>query len=226
MNSQDLIASFDALTMDHPKESHPFIRQTLSNPACQHSITIRNPNPFAFVPPIFLTSSPTINPGKNMILPPNNEWVQVSVPSPSPHTNANGETNLCTAIDCPCSNIYHYKGYFLYNPTPGRPVRFHEDFGYSDPPPSVWAAYLRATDCFEELDNTNARSDEGFLDIMMENPWGDSSGDDQEKVITFLKYHAVTVKEIDGRMELVPLKGRILSGEDPKILNLLRRLAL
>lgn len=61
---------------------------------------------------------------------------------------------------------------------------------------------------------------------MMENPWGESSGDDQEKVITFLKYHAVTLKKVNGRMELVPLKGRILSGEDPKILNQTRSLAL
>ncbi|KAL8902141.1 MAG: hypothetical protein Q9207_004860 [Kuettlingeria erythrocarpa] len=113
---------------------------------------------------------------------------------------------FCTAADCPLSACTHYKGFYLHEATSGRAMKFQEDFGWSDPPPFLLAAYCRATACFDEL-HANERAKEIFVDGLMENLYLDREHDDGEIVKAFLRYHAVTLRVIGGRYGFVPLIG-------------------
>ncbi|KAI4169083.1 MAG: hypothetical protein LQ343_005946 [Gyalolechia ehrenbergii] len=124
---------------------------------------------------------------------------------------------FCTEIDCPLSSYTHYKGFFLHDTTWGRVVDWHKDFGWSDPPPFLVALYCRATDCFDEL-HKNESAKEIFIDGLRENPPLDVDNSDEKMVRAFLRYHAVTLQDIEGGgKRFVPLKGEMLSRNDPKM---------
>ncbi|KAI4122398.1 MAG: hypothetical protein LQ338_005845 [Usnochroma carphineum] len=217
MEPQDLAVSLQALRVDSSEEDHHVSKRPSFMSSYTQSSTNTHSNEVAPGP---ATSSLVGSSGpysaSTLNLP--NDWVTVSLAHLSLYAKEFDPSSLCIESDCPISYCIHYKGRFVHDPTPGYPVEYHEDFGYSDPPPFLWAAYLRVTQCFEELE-TNSRSAEDFIDTLMENPWRDPDHADEEMVRTFLEYHAVTLRQVDGRAELVPLRGRIMSGEDPEMLN-------
>lgn len=218
MDPQDLATSLRALSMNSTLEKFDaFVSRSVSSPYA-HLLTFLKPNEVVWKPVAITAAS------ANALTYPDGSS-HMSIAGMSPYVSTSGETNLCNATDCPVGSVVHYKGFFLHDPRPGRLVQYNEDFGYSDPPPFLWAAYCRATDCFEAL-QTNERAAEIFIDNLRENLWEDPDNHDKQVVTAFLKYHAVTLKEVEGRMEFVPLRGRILSGVDPEVLNGMTSLTL
>lgn len=108
---------------------------------------------------------------------------------------------------------------------PGRGIRWHDDFGYSDPPAFLWAAYFRHVRDRRELGD-HCRSADDFIDVLVHRPFDDARPEDAAMVLGFLRYHAVTLRQGNRHIEVVPLQGRVLSGRDPSMLNGIRSLVL
>ncbi|KAL8680421.1 MAG: hypothetical protein Q9186_003381 [Xanthomendoza sp. 1 TL-2023] len=120
---------------------------------------------------------------------------------------------ICTAPDCPLKNTMHNKGLFLHEATLGFGVRFHNDFGYSNPPPFIWAAYFRYTQNVKELKDY-CRSN-GSVEIYCNSPLDHPWPNDATILLSFLRHHAVTLRYGEQSLTEVPLRGKILSSEEP-----------
>ncbi|KAL8811790.1 MAG: hypothetical protein Q9200_001522 [Gallowayella weberi] len=127
--------------------------------------------------------------------------------------NRPDQSLICTAPDCPLKDTVHNKGLFLHEATLGFGVRFHIDFGYSNPPPFIWAAYFRYTrnlDEFKDYCRSNG-SVEIYCNSPLDRPWPD----DAARLLSFLRHHAVTLRHAEKGLTEVPMRGKILSSEEP-----------
>lgn len=122
----------------------------------------------------------------------------------------------CTAPDCPLHDTKHSKGLYLHDAALESGVRFHHDFGYSNPPPFLWAAYFRYTQNFKELEDDYCRSN-GRVDKHGHHPFERPGPDDRPMLLNFLRYHAVTLRQKGPHLEEIPLRGKILSCEEPSM---------
>ncbi len=113
------------------------------------------------------------------------------------------DPNVCHASDCPLKGTTHNKGLFLHDATLGLGVRFHEDFGYSNPPPWVWAAYFRYARYLARLKGSGDDDDREAGDCLGTELHGIDDcdhlrADDTDIVFGFLRYHAVTLQQNDN----------------------------
>ncbi|KAI4122399.1 MAG: hypothetical protein LQ338_005846 [Usnochroma carphineum] len=130
---------------------------------------------------------------------------------------------LCTASDCPLKDRVHTKGYFMT--APGRGIIWHEDFGYSDPPAYIWAAYFRYTRYRKEIGD-HCRSVDDFVHLLLQRPFDDARPEDVSLVLNFMRYHAVTLQQGERHVEVVALRGRVLSAVEPEIVKTMSSLRL
>ncbi|KAI4141431.1 MAG: hypothetical protein L6R39_005333 [Caloplaca ligustica] len=130
---------------------------------------------------------------------------------------------LCAAADCPLEEHIHTQGFFMTSPTRG--IIWHEDFGFSDPPADIWAAYFRYTRYRKEIGD-HCRSVDDFIDVLIHRPFDDERPQDAAVVLNFLRYHAVTLQQGEGRVEVVPLRGRVLNAVEPEVVGGLSSLRL
>ncbi|KAL8801008.1 MAG: hypothetical protein Q9182_004752 [Xanthomendoza sp. 2 TL-2023] len=144
--------------------------------------------------------------------------VTTSITSNLESINLNTDTKpdqsltTCTAPDCPLKDTIHNKGLFLHEATLGFGVRFHPDFGYSNPPPFLWAAYFRYTRNLDEL-RDYCRSN-GSVEIHCNSPLERLGPDDAARLLGFLRCHAVTLRWAGKGLMEVPMRGKILRGEE------------
>lgn len=132
-------------------------------------------------------------------------------------------SSLCTASDCPIQDRVHTSGYFFA--APGRGVIWHEDFGFSDPPAYIWAAYFRYTRYRKEIGD-HCRSADDFVDLLLQKPFDDAKPDDASIVLNFLRYHTLDLRQGDRHIEVVPLRGRVLSAVEPEVVDSMSSLEL
>ncbi|KAI4169082.1 MAG: hypothetical protein LQ343_005945 [Gyalolechia ehrenbergii] len=130
---------------------------------------------------------------------------------------------LCSAGDCPLQDRVHTQGYFVA--TPGRGVIRHPDFGISDPPARIWAAYFRHTGYTKEIGD-HCRTVQDFIDLLIQRPFDDSRPEDAAIVLNFLRYHAIDLRQGGNNTEVVPLRGRVLSQVEPEMVGSMGTLAL
>lgn len=134
-------------------------------------------------------------------------------------TDEPDDPNTCNASDCPLKGTKHNRGLFLHDATLGLGVRFHEDFGFSNPPPFVWAAYFRYARYLARLKGSGDDDDREAVD------WLGTEGrgihgcdylrtDDADIVFGFLRRHAVTLQQNDNTGGLVEIqwRGKMLGG--------------
>ncbi|KAL8780225.1 MAG: hypothetical protein Q9213_006570 [Squamulea squamosa] len=137
------------------------------------------------------------------------------------------ELDICTADDCPLRGMVHNKGLFLDDATLGLGVRFHEDFGYSNPPPFVWAAYFRSTKhLLKELEDYKKAVDKLAPDVFRFCPFDDPRDDDPWIVMNFIAYHAVIFQQKNGSLVEAQLPGENLSGKESSVVTAMNALAL
>ena len=131
------------------------------------------------------------------------------------------DPNVCHASDCPLKGTTHNKGLFLHDATLGLGVRFHEDFGYSNPPPFVWAAYSRYARYLARLKGLGDDDDHEAVDCLGTavrgiDPDDHVRADDAAIVFGFLRCHAVTLQQNDNNYSrgLVEIqwRGKMLGG--------------
>ncbi|KAI4225105.1 MAG: hypothetical protein L6R36_004162 [Xanthoria steineri] len=135
-------------------------------------------------------------------------------------TDEPDDPNACHASDCPLKGTNHNRGLFLHDATLGLGVRFHEDFGFSNPPPFVWAAYFRYTRYLARLkdsgddDVREARDGLGTA-VQGLDPGDHLRADDSDIVFGFLRCHAVTFQQNDnntGGLVEIQWRGKMLGG--------------
>ncbi|KAL8661161.1 MAG: hypothetical protein Q9168_008411, partial [Polycauliona sp. 1 TL-2023] len=107
------------------------------------------------------------------------------------NTNNSPDPNLCTQESCPLNGSLHNKGLYLYSDPPAHSIQFHADFGYSNPPPYIWAAYKRYQ-LYKE-----AEKDELSKEIFGSelDPCDELRSNDVDIVMGFLRFHAITLAE-------------------------------
>ncbi|KAL9000505.1 MAG: hypothetical protein Q9169_000798 [Polycauliona sp. 2 TL-2023] len=133
----------------------------------------------------------------------------------SQSTDKSDGPDTCTMDDCPLKGMVHNKGLFLYDGTPILSVQFHHDFGYSNPPPWLWMAYVRYTQYLERcgMDSLDRA-------IFGTDPYDDLRPNDEDVVKGFLRYHAVTLEERGERLMEVQLRGDLLNKGEPLVAGL------
>ncbi|KAL8918879.1 MAG: hypothetical protein Q9172_005237 [Xanthocarpia lactea] len=135
--------------------------------------------------------------------------------------------DACTASDCPLRGVVHGKGLFLHDATLGLGVRFHGDFGFSNPPPFIWAAYFRYTQYLKCLgDRGRAVGDLATGSPQVQPSVGHLRPGDASIVLNFLRYHAVTLQQRDGGLVETRLQGEILMGGGPSVIARLDALTI
>ncbi|KAL8707224.1 MAG: hypothetical protein Q9220_007718 [cf. Caloplaca sp. 1 TL-2023] len=128
-------------------------------------------------------------------------------------------SSLCTTLDCPVKDIVHIKGFFMHNMQRRRGIRWHEDFGFSDPPPAIWAAYFRVHVQFRNEIGEHCRNGEDLVDLLMSRPYDNAERNDAEEVEKFMLYHAMDLQRGKQHIEPVPWRGRILSMGEPDLVK-------
>ncbi|KAI4269229.1 MAG: hypothetical protein L6R38_007538 [Xanthoria sp. 2 TBL-2021] len=145
-------------------------------------------------------------------------------------TNEPDDPNTCTASDCPLQGMIHNKGLFLHDATVGLGVQFHDDFGFSNPPPFVWAAYFRYAQYLTRLkvsgDYDCEAVDSLSTEVLGTVPYDDLRPNDAYIVMGFLKYHAVTLQQRNGGLVEIQLRGEMLGGGESSMLAGLDALTL
>ena len=128
--------------------------------------------------------------------------------------------DACTASDCSLRGVVHDKGLYLHDTTLGLSVRFHSDFGFSNPPPFVWAAYFRYTQYLKGLDDC-CRAVESLAtgDVQVQPSVEHLRPGDASIVLNFLRYHAVTLQQSDGGLVETRLQEDILMGGGPSVVT-------
>ena len=141
-------------------------------------------------------------------------------------TDEPDDPNACHATDCPLKGTKHNRGLFLHDATLGLDVRFHEDFGYSNPPPFVWAAYSRYARYLARLKGSGDDDDHEAVDCLGTavrgiDPDDHVKADDADIVFGFLRYHAVMLQQNDNNKSrgLVEIqwRGKMLGGGEASV---------
>ncbi|KAL8748295.1 MAG: hypothetical protein Q9184_007422 [Pyrenodesmia sp. 2 TL-2023] len=221
MASGDLNAAFQTLKIGRSTdEDNAFIKLTLcgwrvSAPGTSPPETLKHSssaktNPFA---------SPW---AKNWIQP--TDLIEANFASLTLHQAHSPDPRfLCTAQDCPLKARVHTQGYFFA--APGHGVIWHQDFGFSDPPVSIWGAYFRYTGYTKEIGD-HCRTVNDFIDLLIQRPFDDARPEDGAVVLNFLRYHAMDLRQGEEHVEVVPLRGRVLRQAEPEMVAGMDTLAL
>lgn len=142
-------------------------------------------------------------------------------------TNEPDDPNTCTASDCPLQGMIHNKGLFLHDATLGLGVQFHDDFGFSNPPPFVWAAYFRYTQYLKRLNCYDCTAvDSLSTEALGTDPYDHLRPNDADIVMGFVKYHAVTLQQRNGGLVEIQLRGELLGGGESSMVAGLDALTL
>ncbi|KAI4272689.1 MAG: hypothetical protein LQ337_005123 [Flavoplaca oasis] len=139
-------------------------------------------------------------------------------------SNDQADPNLCTTDCCPLAGSTHNKGLYLYSGAFDHSVQFHEDFGYSNPPPFVWAAYFRYVQHMNDRD----RGIEGLRsEVLGTDPYDDFRDNDLDIVKGFLRFHAVMIEQRQGEgLVEVQWRGTVLRREEGDVVEGLEGLRL
>ncbi|KAL8775113.1 MAG: hypothetical protein Q9209_000592 [Squamulea sp. 1 TL-2023] len=137
------------------------------------------------------------------------------------------ELDICTADDCPLKGMVHNKGLFLDNATLRFGVRFHEDFGFSNPPAFVWAAHFRSTKhLLRESEDYKRAVDKLTPDVLLFHPFDDPRDDDPWIVMNFMLHHAVIFQQKNGSPVEAQFLGKNLSGKESSVITGMNALTL
>ncbi|KAI4208645.1 MAG: hypothetical protein LQ349_009693 [Xanthoria aureola] len=141
-------------------------------------------------------------------------------------TDEPDDPNACHASDCPLKGTIHNRGLFLHDATLGLGVRFHDDFGFSNPPPFVWAAYFRYTRYLARLKGSGDDDDHEAVDCLDTavrgiDPDDHVRADDTDIVFGFLRCHAVALHQNDnnenGGLVEIQWRGKMLGGGEASV---------
>ncbi|KAL8935036.1 MAG: hypothetical protein Q9211_004918 [Gyalolechia sp. 1 TL-2023] len=219
MASEDLDAAFQSLKIGRStEEDNVFIKLSL----CGWRVSAPNPdqsphsttNPFA---------APWEKNGIQSADPIGSDFASLSLRRSLEEEELDPRF-LCAAEDCPLQDRVHKRGYFRAAPNRGVVFR-HPDFGCSDPPVEIWAAYFRYTGYAKEIGD-HCRTVQDFIDLLIQKPFDDPRPEDASTVVSFLKYHAIDLRQGENHVEVVPWRGRVLTQVEPEIVGSLSMLAL
>ena len=115
----------------------------------------------------------------------------------------------CRAESCPIGKL-HYIGFYTHNDNHmvlGQQWP-HENFGYSNPPPEVWAAFMRLSGRYSELDIEGDGNTAINSWIAKYDPFGVFQPEDARLVSGFIHHHAIHIEPSEGQIDMVKSLGK------------------